>query len=213
MAQNSPHHTGLTLYTQTGERKYLSSIERSRFFNSIGNLCNPFDRTFCEMLFWTGCRPSEALALTAMHIDVDDAVVVIQSLKKRGDAKGNHFRAIPVPKRFIELLRTVHFVKAKQLFRTGGQHQRLWQMSRSTAWKRVKRVMEEADIHGVRASAKGLRHTYGVHAVLSNVPETRIKKWLGHNSLATTEIYLDVVAGEDRALAERMWEEEIPNRR
>ena len=65
--------------------------------------------------------------------------------------------------------------------------------------------MKAAGICGVRACAKGLRHTYGVHAALALVPETRIQKWLGHASLTTTEVYLDVALPEERAMAERMW--------
>ena len=40
---------------------------------------------------------------------------------------------------------------------------------------------------------------------MTKVPETRIRKWLGHESLATTGIYLDVAGPEDRAMAARMW--------
>ena len=65
--------------------------------------------------------------------------------------------------------------------------------------------MEDAGLVGVKASAKGLRHAYGVQAAMTQVPITRIKTWLGHSSLETTEIYLDVAGAEDRAIAERMW--------
>ncbi|MDD3444395.1 MAG: hypothetical protein PHS60_03220, partial [Zavarzinia sp.] len=53
--------------------------------------------------------------------------------------------------------------------------------------------------------ARGLRHAYGVHAALASVPETNIKKWLGHAHLATTEIYLDMAPPEERVIARRMW--------
>lgn len=46
-------------------------------------LPNPRDRTFCEMLCHTGCRPSEALALTAMNIDTDEGMIIIASLKMK----------------------------------------------------------------------------------------------------------------------------------
>ncbi len=205
MAQGAATQHGMTLFTTAGERKYLSGAERKRFYDALSVLNEPTDRTFCELLFWTGCRPSEALALTAMHIDVDDAMVVIRSLRKRGESKGRHFRAIPVPREFMDRLNRTHYIHAKQSFRTGGEYQLLWPMGRTTAWKRVRQVMNEAGISGARACAKGLRHTYGVHAALSNVPETRIKKWLGHASLSTTEIYLDMASPEDRSIARRMW--------
>lgn len=198
-------YKGMTLFTQAGERKYLSAGERARFLAALPALDRPEERTFCEMLYWTGCRPSEALALTALNIDFEHGAVVVCSLKKRGEERGRHFRSIPVPSTFIEHLDAVHDLRRKQGMPDGGGSIRLWTFSRTTAWKRTRQVMDAAGITGKRACAKGLRHAYGIHAAIARVPETRIKKWLGHASLATTEIYLDMAAPEDRVIAERMW--------
>ncbi len=65
--------------------------------------------------------------------------------------------------------------------------------------------MAAASVYHLPASPKGLRHGFGVHAVLSGVPLTMIQKWLGHANIATTAIYLDVLGPEERAIAERMW--------
>lgn len=40
-------------------------------------------RTLCAVLHATGCRISEALALTAQQIDLTERVIVFESLKKR----------------------------------------------------------------------------------------------------------------------------------
>jgi integrase len=193
----------MSLFTEVGERKYLSGTERQRFYDALCALSDPVERTFCEMIYWTGCRPSEALALTALNIDIDERVVVIRSLKKRGEWKGRHFRPVPVPMEFIERLEAAHDLRGTQA--GGDGNARLWRFSRTTGWKRTKQVMEAAGLAGDKASAKGLRHAYGVHAAMTHVPETRIRKWLGHASLATTGIYLEMAAPEDRAIAERMW--------
>ena len=55
----------MSLIAADGTRKYLSAGERQRFLTSIPVLEEPVAETYCELLFWTGCRPSEALALTA----------------------------------------------------------------------------------------------------------------------------------------------------
>jgi len=52
-----------------------------------------------------------------------------------------------------------------------------------------------------------LRHAYGAHAAMTQVPINRIKSWLGHASLDTTEIYLGTAGAEDRQIAERMWDD------
>lgn len=208
MPYGAATYKGMTLFTQAGERKYLSAAERTRFLAALPVLECPRERTFCEMLYWTGCRPSEALALTALNIDIDGGAIIVRSLKKRGDCKGNHFRPIPVPRKFMKRLEAVHGLCSAQACLDGGAHLRLWSFSRTTGWNRVRRVMDAGGISGVRACAKGLRHAYGVHAALASMPETRIKKWLGHASLATTEIYLDMAAPEDRAIAQRMWRDD-----
>lgn len=201
MAYAQPGYKGMTLFTEQGERKYLSSGERERFLRALDVLESAEDRSFCETLYWTGCRPSEALALTPRHIDIENAAIVIRSLKKRGEHKGRHFRTVPVPREFIERLAAVHGLEPG----SRGFEAPLWPFSRTTAWKRIRAVMIEAGISGPMACAKGLRHAYGIHAALNSVPETRIKKWLGHAHLATTEIYLDMAAPEDRLIAARMW--------
>ncbi|OLF71847.1 hypothetical protein AWH62_11980 [Maricaulis sp. W15] len=65
--------------------------------------------------------------------------------------------------------------------------------------------MAAAEIVGPQATPKGLRHTFGTHAMLQGVPITLVKKWMGHARLQTTEIYLDVIGPEERDLARKMW--------
>lgn len=207
MGYEQSGYKGMTLFTQRGERKYLSAAERCRFLDALPVLECEKDRTFAETLLWTGCRPSEALALRPCHIDLESAVIILRSLKKRGEEKGRHFRAVPVPRDYLERLDAAHRLGSSgHLTNTP-----LWSMGRTTAWKRIRVVMDEAGISGPMACAKGLRHTYGIHAAVNKVPETRIKKWLGHASLTTTEIYLDMAAPEDRAIARRMWDRRPAN--
>lgn len=205
MTHGASPYKGMTLFTHAGERKYLSAGERERFLATLPVLERPEERTFCEVLYWTGCRPSEALALTALNIDFEHGAVVVCSLKKRGEERGRHFRSIPLPRDFLERLDKVHGLRRAQQQPDGGRNTYLWTFSRTTAWRHIKQVMAAAGITGVRACPKGLRHAYGIHAAISRVPESRIKKWLGHSSMATTEIYLDMAAPEDRTIAKRMW--------
>ena len=61
---------------------------------------------------------------------------------------------------------------------------------------------------GIRACARGLRHSFGIHAILSRVPETRLQSWMGHASLKTTAIYVQAAGAENRAFAKLMWKQE-----
>lgn len=202
MAQK--HFQSMSLFSALGERKYMSQAERMRFLSALNVLENEKDRTYCEMIFWTGCRPSEALSLSPLNIDLEERSVIICSLKKRNALKGKHFRAIPLPSPFIKKLNRIHSIETAQA--NPNENKPLWSFCRTTGWRRMRQVMQAADILGIRACGRGLRHSYGVHAVVKDIPETRIQNWLGHASLKTTAIYLNVVGPEDRAIAKRMWQ-------
>lgn len=183
------------LFDGSGQRKYLTPAQRQAFLGAARRAGDNV-YTFCFTLGLTGCRISEALALTGNRIDLGAGLVLLESLKKR---RRGIFRAIPVPPEFLQSLVSVHNLP------TLG-NERLWTWSRTTAWRRVKEIMQAADISGVCACPKGIRHAFGVKAVTSDVPLNMIQKWLGHSRLATTAIYTDAIGSEERQIAGRMWE-------
>ena len=69
--------------------------------------------------------------------------------------------------------------------------------------------MRAAEVSGPAATPKGLRHSFGVVAVAAAIPLMMIQKWMGHSSLLTTAIYLDVSGTEERRIAFRMWRWEL----
>ncbi|MCV6603049.1 MAG: site-specific integrase [Cohaesibacter sp.] len=205
MPKTQSPFNAMSLYNRCGERKYLNSAERERYIAALNIIENPAERTFCELLYWTGCRPSEALGLHAINIDLEENTIIVRSLKKRGDQKGRHFRPIPVPSEFVKRLDDVHNIKSAQARADHGQTSRLWPFGRTKGWRLVKTVMDAAGLTGVKSSARGLRHALGVHAAVNRIPQTRLQSWLGHASLETTSIYIDASGPEDRAIARRMW--------
>ena len=65
--------------------------------------------------------------------------------------------------------------------------------------------MAVAGIEGPQASAKDVRHAYGVAAVAAGVPLPTVAAVLGHASLNTTAIYTTAIGAEARELVARMW--------
>ncbi|WP_019368018.1 tyrosine-type recombinase/integrase [Sphingomonas sp. ATCC 31555] len=187
----------LMVFTTGGHRKYLTSKELSCFAETAR--CAPLDvQTFCLTIAHTGCRISEALALTADNIDFEAQTLIIKCLKKRGKIV---YRAIPLPRGLLDQLRSL-------IEQIGDSSARLWPWSRMTGYRRICEVMEEAGIAGEHASPKGLRHGFAVQAIQANVPLTLVQRWLGHANLKTTAIYTAAMGAEERKLAERMWGEE-----
>ena len=83
----------MALHTATGARKYLTAGERDAFLRQADVADRPV-RTLCMTLAYSGCRLSEALALTADRVDLAAGVLTIESLKKR---RTGIYRAVPVP--------------------------------------------------------------------------------------------------------------------
>ncbi len=191
---------GMSLYSAAGERKYLTADEQRRFFRAAYMLGRS-EFVFCLLLAWSGGRLSEVLATRADSVDLQNEAVAIRTLKRR---KPGVVRQVPMPPLVIEELQDLFNLRALQMD-VGKAAGRLWSWSRSTAWRRVKRVMHDAGIGGVAASPKGLRHTFGVRAFERQIPPHLVQRWLGHASLKTTAIYGDVIGEEERKIAERMW--------
>jgi integrase len=194
------HMLGLapaSLYSSAGQRKYLTPSERARFI-AAAKVCPRAElRTLCLVLAHSGCRISEALALTAAAIESEAGFIAIRSLKKRGAVV---IREIPVPSDLLNELESVHQVSA------AAPTNRLWRLSRSRAWQLVKQIMAQADIPaGIHATPKGLRHGFGIHAIQSGVPLNLVQRWMGHARMETTAIYLNAIGNEEREIAARMW--------
>ena len=69
----------MCIYDQQGKRLYLSREERGEFLEAA-NQESPEARLFCHVLHDTGCRPSEALALTANGIQLTECTSHIKKV-------------------------------------------------------------------------------------------------------------------------------------
>jgi integrase/recombinase XerD len=196
-------HDAAYLYDTLGRRLYLTPGERDAFLRTaLGQ--DRLARTFCSLLYYTGCRISEALHLTARRVDFADQVIIVESLKKR---RKGVYRTIPVPPSLLDTLDMVHgLTEIQRRGRRRELDQPLWSWSRTTAWRRVIAVMKQADIAaGPHRVPKGLRHGYAIHALNKGVPLNLLSKWMGHSIMEITAIYANAVGEEQQAIAARMW--------
>jgi len=193
----------MQLFDPQGQRLYLNQAERQAFLRAAANAPRQ-NRTFCLVLAYTGCRISEALALTPKRIDLTGRAIIFETLKKR---RRGVLRGVPVPAEVLDTLDMVHGLQEAQNAKSEGAVElRLWSWSRKTAYRHVLAVMETARIgDGPRKCPKGLRHGYGVHAISSGVPLNLLSKWMGHASLEVTAIYAYALGEEQHSIAARMW--------
>ncbi|MCB1754339.1 MAG: site-specific integrase [Gammaproteobacteria bacterium] len=189
------------LFTFDGKRKYLTQDEQDRFLKAASDLDRAEVRTFCMTLAFTGCRISEALQLTVARVDLSAKVIRFRTLKKRDKVE---YRAVPVPDDYLDAMKLVHSIAKRQKLKT-GKDALLWDFKRAMAWKHIKAVMQAAGIEGAQATAKGLRHGFGVRMAQKTRNPRLVQKLLGHSSLETTVIYMDLVGEEERAEVLGAW--------
>jgi site-specific recombinase XerD len=165
------------------------------------------DRALFALMYNTGARVSEVIAVRRADVSLDAALSV------RLMGKGRKERTVPLWKSTAEQLRAwtarAGMAAESNLFpnRSGGQ------LSRSGVEKRLKEAVEVASsrcpsLRGKRVSPHTLRHTTAMHLLQSGVDITVIALWLGHESTGTTHQYVEAnLAMKDQALARL---EEIP---
>lgn len=183
-----------SLHDSKGRRKYLNQTERLRFLECTQN--RPVEiKLFSQLLYYTGARIAEIHNLTTRNIDFSNKTVVIETLKQR---KQGVYREIPLPDFLLEELALyIDAITQKE-----KDIKLLWQFSLRSASRYIKSIMHDAKIY--EGSAKSLRHGFAVHCI-NFAPISTVRKWLGHSSLETTSIYLDVIGVEEREIAEKIW--------
>lgn len=185
---------------RTRERKYLNEAERQAFFDATTYMEADI-KFFARMIYYTGCRPGEALAVAPDHLDYKEKGVIIRTLKQNPDRP--LFRFVELPDEFLESLHDVYRVQEKQHEKAGKLQ--IWTFTDRTARNYIKEVMNAAGITGLNSTARGLRHSMGVMLVKNGVPLHVVQDILGHTDIKNTRIYVQVVGKERREMVSKVW--------
>jgi integrase/recombinase XerD len=178
----------------TGERKAF--LEATTYQS-------PDVKFYCRMIYYTGCRLSEALEVSPTRLDYQERGVIFRTLKQN-KAKKAKYRFVELPETYLEALHDVYGVKdAKD--KKAAPESPIWGFTDRTAQNYIKTVMKEADISGLKSTSRGLRHSMGVMLAKDNVPLNVIQKLLGHSDIKNTMIYTQVISDERRGMISRVW--------
>ena len=151
-------------------------------------------RLFMVVQWRSGLRISEVLALEARDLSLDADHPTLRV--RRG--KGCKPRVVPVHPELRTVLET-----ALNCGR-GTRKGRIIKASRTTAHRWLKRALANAVelgtiAKGRRIGSHTLRHSYARHLLMGGVPINYLSRWLGHSSIQTTLIYIDLVPRSGRA--------------
>ena len=152
----------------------------------------PRNHCLLEFIYSTGARISEALDMKTVDIDLKNYTALVKS------GKGDKDRLIILSKHASRDIREYlrkRYTPSDYLFpsRNGGR------LSTRYVQKMIKEYAHKAKI-GKKVTPHVLRHTFATHMLENNVDIRAIQELLGHNSLATTQIYTHVTAERLRRL-------------
>ncbi|MBT4145852.1 MAG: site-specific tyrosine recombinase XerD [Gammaproteobacteria bacterium] len=147
------------------------------------------DKAMLEMLYATGLRVSELVALTTSQINLRQGVL-------RVTGKGNKERLTPIGEQAMESLENYmqHSRKAllserpcSAVFVTN----RAAGMTRQAFWHIIKRYAKKAAI-SKSLSPHTLRHAFATHLLNHGADLRVVQLLLGHSDLSTTQIYTHI---------------------
>ncbi|MGE5246338.1 MAG: site-specific tyrosine recombinase XerD [Betaproteobacteria bacterium] len=158
------------------------------------------DRALIEVLYATGMRVSELVAIRAADLHLDESYLTCIG-------KGNKERIIPIGDEASEWIRR-YLRDARPALARRHATTRLFvnarggPLSRVGFWKILKRHGRGA---GIRAtlSPHVLRHSFATHLLERGADLRAIQAMLGHADLSTTQIYTHVLEARLRTVYDR----------
>jgi integrase/recombinase XerD len=158
------------------------------------------DRALIELLYATGMRVSELIAvrMTDLHLDEHYLTCI---------GKGNKERLIPIGEQAAAWIRTYHHDGRPALLK-GRSDARLFVNARGKAlsrvgfWKILKAYGRRAGLPPL-LSPHVVRHSFATHLLDRGADLRSIQIMLGHADLSTTQIYTHVLEARLRAVYDR----------
>jgi integrase/recombinase XerD len=161
------------------------------------------DRAMIEVLYATGMRVSELIAIRAADVRADAGYLTCIG-------KGNKERLVPLGAEATAWLRRYEHEVRRQLtarHRGARSSPRLFvnarggPLSRVGFWKILKGYARKAGVGGV--SPHVLRHSFATHLLERGADLRAIQTMLGHADLSTTQIYTHVLEARLRMVYDR----------
>lgn len=158
------------------------------------------DRALLEILYATGLRVSELLAVATNSINIEVGYIIVMG-------KGSKERIIPVGevalgwlKRYLTTARAnlLHGKTSNYLFinRSGSK------ITRQGFWKLIKKYCLRAGIQK-NISPHSLRHSFASHLLAGGADLRSVQTMLGHVDISTTQIYTHITKDRLKKIHEK----------
>jgi integrase/recombinase XerC len=181
LIEKSPMQGIDTPKREKNSRTHLVREEYIKLLSLAG--ANARDYAILQVFLQTGVRVSELVALTIADCDLTNRVLHVRA------GKGMVARSIELEKKAVQAiknyLKTRPPVVYEQLFLNRDSEP----ISARGVRKVVTRYAKAAGLTK-KVSCHSLRHTFATYKAQQGIGAFRLKEWLGHASLETTQIYV-----------------------
>lgn len=145
------------------------------------------DRAILELLYATGLRVSECIALKVENVHLDLAYLEFEG-------KGQKVRILPLGSECVKWLRKyLYHVRPSLMNHQENQILFLTQQgkafTRQGLWKNIKQYVAQSGIQKV-VTPQTLRHSLAIHLLQNGADLASVQELLGHVDLSTTQMYV-----------------------
>ena len=185
------------------EKQYLTLQEFNKFLTGIDKEENLSSWVLFNVLFYTGCRIGEAMALYPKDIDFKRETININ--KNLQLIEGVHYITTPKTKKSIRCIKVPHFlceILSSYIKNLPTKNIRLFFNLNKTRLRRIK--LEACKKSGVKyIKNHEFRHSYISFLISKDVPILEITKQVGHATPDITySVYAHLYANRDQMIAD-----------
>jgi site-specific recombinase XerD len=174
---------------------WLTIAEIQQLYDAIENdLLGIRDKAILAVYYGCGLRLNEGACLEIKDIDTARKILHVRKGKRYKE------RFVPIAEKNFEEIKLYLDYARPQLIQ-GQKHEYMFAeagkgkvMSRQSLYIRIKKLVKKAKIEK-RAGTHTLRHSIATHLLQSGMKLERIKEFLGHADLDSTQIYTHIAEG------------------
>lgn len=186
--------------TQESPRTALTQAEIKELYSQ----CKTYqEKAILVLAYGCGLRVSELVQCNMEDIKLREGFIVVPK------GKGNKGRIVPMSKTVVKDVANYFYkVRLQQESKDPKAfiiHSKLKRMQKGTYNKILKQLIDRTQNESIKlkeVSIHNLRHSIATHLIEQGVPLERVREFLGHSQLETTEVYTHISQSQLQKLVE-----------